>query len=249
MGDAPPPEDPRIAAVATLARALLNVTLIQVLGYMMAKHKLLPEAALPGAGAFIGLVSLPAIYFRAVATLDFGTVRVQVLVALLLGKLLLVALSSKLGAMTQVMPWSSSAQGACSREEPQPKFSPAIRMLAFAYSGLLSTKSGFGAPSASVFSSWNRPVERPVRVVVFRNCLGMIMSVSTFDIGFPFSRRGAAVPVSWVKAFMRLSYCRSCAMKSVGTPIVPSRTVKTVEPGFRPVRMSEMLNPAAARRA
>ena len=101
MGDVPPPEDPRIAAVATLARALLNVTLIQVLGYMMAKHKLLPEAALPGAGAFIGLVSLPAIYFRAVATLDFGTVRVQVLVALLLGKLLLVALSSKLGAMTQ----------------------------------------------------------------------------------------------------------------------------------------------------
>ena len=66
MGDVPPPEDPRIAAVATLARALLNVTLIQVLGYMMAKHKLLPEAALPGAGAFIGLVSLPAIYFRAV---------------------------------------------------------------------------------------------------------------------------------------------------------------------------------------
>ena len=101
MGDAPPPEDPRIAAVATLARALLNVTLIQVLGYMMATHKLLPEAALPGAGAFIGLISLPAIYFRAVATLDFGTVRVQVLVALLLGKLLLVALSSKLGAMTQ----------------------------------------------------------------------------------------------------------------------------------------------------
>ena len=97
MGDVPP-EGPRIAAVATLARALLNVTLIQVLGYMMAKHKLLPEAALPGAGAFIGLVSLPAIYFRAVATLDFGTVRVQVLVALLLGKLLLVALSSTTGS-------------------------------------------------------------------------------------------------------------------------------------------------------
>ena len=61
MGDVPPPEDPRIAAVATLARALLNVTLIQVLGYMMAKHKLLPEAALPGAGAFIASFVFPCV--------------------------------------------------------------------------------------------------------------------------------------------------------------------------------------------
>ncbi len=40
-------------------------------------------------------------------------------------------MSAKLGAITQVRPWSSSAHGACSREEPQPKFSLAMRIEAF----------------------------------------------------------------------------------------------------------------------
>ena len=70
---------------------------------------------------------------------------------------------------------------------------------------MLSTKSGFSEPSALVFNSWNRPFDRPVRVVVFRNCLGMIMSVSTFDISLPFSMRGAAVPVRVWKAFILIS--------------------------------------------
>jgi len=95
-------DDARLVAVATLGRALLNVTLIQVLGYMMKKYKLLPETALPGAGAFIGLVSLPCIYFRAVATLDFATVKLEVLISLVVGKLLLMALSTKLGGMTRL---------------------------------------------------------------------------------------------------------------------------------------------------
>ena len=95
-------DDARLIAVATLGRALLNVTLIQVLGYMMKKYKLVPETALPGAGAFIGLVSLPCIYFRAVATLDFATVKLEVLISLVVGKLLLMALSAKLGAMTRL---------------------------------------------------------------------------------------------------------------------------------------------------
>ena len=45
-------------------------------------------------------------------------------------KQLLKKMSAKEGAMTQRMPKSSSAQGACSREEPQPKFSPATRICA-----------------------------------------------------------------------------------------------------------------------
>ena len=44
--------------------------------------------------------------------------------------------------MTQRMPKSSNAQGACSRLEPQPKLSPAISTSALRYAGLLSTKSG-----------------------------------------------------------------------------------------------------------
>ena len=41
------------------------------------------------------------IYFKAVATLDFSTVRVEVLIALVLGKQLLIVLSVRLGGMTR----------------------------------------------------------------------------------------------------------------------------------------------------
>ena len=40
------------------------------------------------------------------------------------------------------------AQGACSREEPQPKLSPATSTWAPAAPGWLRTKSAFGVPSA-----------------------------------------------------------------------------------------------------
>ena len=52
--------------------------------------------------------------------------------------------------MTAVKPKPVSAQGACSREEPQPKLSPASRMRAPAAPGWLSTKSGLGLPSGLV---------------------------------------------------------------------------------------------------
>ncbi|MMZ66711.1 hypothetical protein D1872_292320 [compost metagenome] len=45
-------------------------------------------------------------------------------------KLLLKKMSAKLGAITLRKPYSSSAQGACSRLEPQPKFSRASSTLA-----------------------------------------------------------------------------------------------------------------------
>ncbi|MCY1446738.1 hypothetical protein D9M71_633250 [compost metagenome] len=45
-------------------------------------------------------------------------------------KLLLKKMSAKLGAMMLRKPYSSSAQGACSRLEPQPKFSRASNTLA-----------------------------------------------------------------------------------------------------------------------
>ena len=61
-------------------------------------------------------------------------------------KQLLWKMSAKLGAITQRMPKSSSAQGACSREEPQPKFSCAIRISACRYGSRLSTKSGRSSP-------------------------------------------------------------------------------------------------------
>ena len=82
-------------------------------------------------------------------------------------------MSAKLGAMTARKPESSSAHGACSRLEPQPKLRPATRIGAPAYSGRSS-----GKPS-SPRQSQNRNSPKPVRSMRFRNCLGMIWSVST----------------------------------------------------------------------
>jgi hypothetical protein len=39
-------------------------------------------------------------------------------------------MSAKSGAMMQRIPKSSSDHGACSRDEPQPKFSPVTRIVA-----------------------------------------------------------------------------------------------------------------------
>ena len=79
-------------------------------------------------------------------------------------------MSAKLGAMMQRMPKSSSAQGACSRLEPQPKLSSVIEdVRAAATASRLRTKSGRSRPSASKRSAWNRPLPSPARDTVFRN--------------------------------------------------------------------------------
>src|SRR5579859_371961 len=88
-------------------------------------------------------------------------------------------MSPKLGAMTVRKPYCCSAQGACSRDEPEPKLRPEISTLAPAYRGWFSTKSGFGEPSGSTRQSKKRPFSKPVRAMLLRNCLGMIWSVST----------------------------------------------------------------------
>ncbi len=64
-------------------------------------------------------------------------------------KQLLVKISAKEGAMTTRTPKSSRAQAACSREEPQPKFSSATRMRALRNGARLRMKSGRSAPSTS----------------------------------------------------------------------------------------------------
>src|SRR5262249_10118269 len=70
---------------------------------------------------------------------------------------------------------------ACSRDEPQPKFFPASRMLAPAYCGAFRENVRLGLPWASKRQSKNSTSPYPVRSVRFRNCLGMIWSVSTLS--------------------------------------------------------------------
>ena len=57
--------------------------------------------------------------------------------------------SPKLDEITQLIPKSISAHGACSLEDPQPKLSPATSTPTPLYSGRLRMKSGFTFPSSS----------------------------------------------------------------------------------------------------
>src|SRR3954463_4522738 len=77
-------------------------------------------------------------------------------------------MSANDGATIALKPKSSSAQGACSRDEPHPKLRPVARI-------------GFAGRSQSSFSrqSKKRNSPKPVRSTRLRNCLGMIWSVST----------------------------------------------------------------------
>ena len=59
--------------------------------------------------------------------------------------------------MTARMPQPVSAQGACSREEPQPKLSPASMIWQPWYSGWLSGKSGSGRAIGEVAPLVEKP--------------------------------------------------------------------------------------------
>ncbi len=87
------------------------------------------------------------------------------------------------------MPKSSSAQGACSRVEPQPKLSSGHQDLRVAVGRLVEHEIRLLAAVVLVALFGEQPLPRPVRLMVLRYCLGMIMSVSTLMI-----RSGAATP-------------------------------------------------------
>src|SRR5262245_41833974 len=112
------------------------------------------------------------------------------------------------GAITALKPYCCRAHGACSREEPQPKFLRVRRIVAPLYRGWLSTKSGFGwrcdvsipgSPMSLKRHASNRCGPKPVRLMDFRNCFGMIESVSTF------SRSSGATNPVWTVNFSILS--------------------------------------------
>ena len=106
--------DEVLAALSALGRVLTKVLLAQAVGYWMKSSKSIPDAALTGIGAFAGLVSLPALLFKAVAVLDFSQVDITLVVALTLGKLLLVAISAHLGQITaDSSPGAAELAGGC----------------------------------------------------------------------------------------------------------------------------------------
>ena len=98
-------------------------------------------------------------------------------------KQLLWKISAKLELITHVIPKSNNAQGACSLEEPHPKFFPAIKIFDLLNGVLFKTKSLISLPLSSYLISKNKFLPNPVLLIVLRNCLGIIISVSILTIG------------------------------------------------------------------
>ena len=102
----PEPRKPHLANSRPFFPGAVNVLAAQALGYLCLlpsgakKTTVMAPTAVGGLGAFAGLVSLPCILFRAVATLDFSTVDPTVVLALFVGKLLLLLCSYALGVIT-----------------------------------------------------------------------------------------------------------------------------------------------------
>ena len=101
-------------------------------------------------------------------------------------KQLLKKMSAKDGAMTPGSRSACSAHGACSREEPQPKFLRASRIVRALVARLVEHEvrvSGVACPCPArrveVAPGVEQVRPKPVRLIDFRNCFGMIASVST----------------------------------------------------------------------
>src|SRR5215212_3479763 len=93
-------------------------------------------------------------------------------------------MSAQLVVMTAWIPHATSAHGACSRDDPQPKLTPASRILRPYIWGLSRTNVGsFRPPSASYRQSRKSASARPSLSVTFRNRAGTIWSVSMFSTG------------------------------------------------------------------
>ena len=78
-------------------------------------------------------------------------------------------------------PKPTSAQAACSRLEPQPKLSPAIKIVP-EYIALLRGKFETGFPVLSKRQSLKTLSPKPFLSVAFKKRAGIIWSVSTFAI-------------------------------------------------------------------
>ena len=114
-----------------------------------------------------------------------------------------------------LIPKSFNAQGACSRLDPHPKFSPVDTKIFDCLNGsLLRTKSGFSSPPGRYLLDQNRADPSPVLLSVLRNCLGMRRSVSTLGM-----ERGAAIPLRMVKEGIPEATTGGVVMDSMGVTL------------------------------
>ena len=114
-----------------------------------------------------------------------------------------------------LIPKSKRAHGACSLDDPHPKFFPVNKIGELLYGSLFNINFCIIFPFSSYLISKNKLLPSPVLFIVFKNCLGIIMSVSIFIIG-----RLAGIPFKILNFFIlvfKFSYisqmsfnCGSC---------------------------------------
>ena len=105
---APPPPSPPPAPPLTLEAALskmigvmLNVIAMMIAGYLLAEHKGLTKDARAGLSIYIGFCALPALFFASLAKEDFLETETPVLLAVVLGKAMMILLSCVAGWASQ----------------------------------------------------------------------------------------------------------------------------------------------------
>ena len=67
---------------------LINSALIG-LGYVLGRADVIPVSMGGGIGKFIGMLSLPALLFRSMASLDFSNINIKIVLGVLISKVLL----------------------------------------------------------------------------------------------------------------------------------------------------------------
>ena len=97
-----------------------------------------------------------------------------------------------------LIPKSSNAQGACSLEDPQPKFFPVIKIFDLLNGSLFNIKSSIFFPLSSYLISKKRFFPSPVLFIVFKNCFGItcVISSSYADIFYNNCFKNGILPIT-----------------------------------------------------
>jgi predicted permease len=85
----------------SLGEALIVVFCITLLGFLMGRFDIIQPGNCVGMGQFLGLVALPALLFRAMATLDWSTVEWDFLIAVIVSKTVMFTLAAVLTVFSE----------------------------------------------------------------------------------------------------------------------------------------------------
>ena len=85
--------------VESLGRTLLMIMIVQLLGYVTKRMRFAPAGFEGGLGFYLGMIALPALLFRSVATLDLSTADPALIGSIFLAKVIVVAIAVTIGRL------------------------------------------------------------------------------------------------------------------------------------------------------